>query len=468
MEYPIVDEETPLLTESSVKAVKRTPLPKFQLLILFTVLLSEPMASSSIFPYINQLIAELDITGGDPRKVGYYAGLIESLFFATQTITVLQWGRISDRIGRKPVLLVGLAGTAVSMTFFGLSRTFWTLVMSRCLCGLLNGNVAVMKSMIGELTDSTNRPEGMVLIPVVWAIGGTIAPMIGGLLSKPHERFPSIFGSEFWKAYPYFLPSLASTIYSSFSFLIVFAFLKETLQKHRKVPSLASSSDSTVHTETDKPLPLRELLTYPVIVSGSNYVSLAFMEIFTFALLTLFMATPVQYGGLSCSPAIIGYVFGTLGAYIGLFQMFFFAKSVRRFGERKLFLAGISTFLGFSLLLPLISAIARRNGVTWVVWSLLVFMLALFAITEMCFGCIFIYITASSPGKNSLGATNGIAQTTVSIARAIGPALSTSLFAVSLEKNLLGGYAVYVISFALSSLALLLALRLPEKMWDEN
>ena len=76
------------------------------------------------------------------------------------------------------------------------------------------------------------------------------------------------------------------------------------------------------------------------------------------------------------------------------------------------------------------------------------------------------YITASAPNKRSLGATNGLAQTTVSMARAIGPALSTSLFSYSVEKNLLGGFAVYVIFAMFSCFALGLATCLPEKLWD--
>ena len=76
------------------------------------------------------------------------------------------------------------------------------------------------------------------------------------------------------------------------------------------------------------------------------------------------------------------------------------------------------------------------------------------------------FIIASAPNKRSLGATNGLSQTTVSIARAIGPALSTSLFSYSVEKNLLKGYAVYVIFATLSCFALRLATRLPEKVWD--
>jgi MFS family permease len=77
------------------------------------------------------------------------------------------------------------------------------------------------------------------------------------------------------------------------------------------------------------------------------------------------------------------------------------------------------------------------------------------------------YVTASAPNKHSLGATNGLSQTSVSIARAIGPALATSLYSVSVEHNLLGGYAVYVILFILSCLGILLALRLPDQVWPE-
>ncbi|KIJ19629.1 hypothetical protein PAXINDRAFT_51071, partial [Paxillus involutus ATCC 200175] len=96
------------------------PLPKIQIMTI---------ASQSILPYINQLASELDIVGGDSRKVGYYAGLIESLFFVTQALTVLQWIRVSDRVGRKPVLLLGTFGLCLSMLYFGLSRTFWGLVL---------------------------------------------------------------------------------------------------------------------------------------------------------------------------------------------------------------------------------------------------------------------------------------------------------------------------------------------------
>lgn len=110
--------------------------------------------------YRLQLVRELDITGGDEGKVGYYAGLIVSdlllksflrshsdsiamqvsLFFATESITVMWWSRLSDHIGRKPVLLTGLFGLCISMIFFGLSKTFWAVVVRYATCVNNNEN----------------------------------------------------------------------------------------------------------------------------------------------------------------------------------------------------------------------------------------------------------------------------------------------------------------------------------------
>lgn len=98
----------------------------------------------------------------------------ESTFFLVETLFVLQWGRLSDKIGRKPVVLIGLLGLALSMLFFGLSRTFPALVASRSLVGLLNGNVGVLKSMLGEITDDTNVAQGFAFLPIVWSTGATI------------------------------------------------------------------------------------------------------------------------------------------------------------------------------------------------------------------------------------------------------------------------------------------------------
>ncbi|KAJ7284450.1 major facilitator superfamily domain-containing protein [Mycena rebaudengoi] len=470
-----ITEDTTLLPKSKQNAP--TPLPKLQLTVLMLIQICEPLASHSIYPYINRLVSELDITGGDERKVGYYAGLVnriqESLFFVTEAMTVLQWSRASDHIGRKPILLIGLFGTALSMICFGLSRTFWALVISRCLTGLLNGNIGVMKSALGDLTDRSNRAQAFAYLPVVWATGASLGPLIGGQLARPYDRHWPLFTGTFWRDYPYFLPCVATGSFAFISCFVALALFKETVPRRtRKTQPLsegdsyASSSSSPTRRRPDGPRPLRELLIFPVIISVSNYVTLAFLNTTLGALLPLFLAMPIEIGGLGLPPATIGLILAAYGTATGLLQIFFFAKLVRRFGERRVFINGLSTCLPIFALFPVISFVAQRWGLSVFVWILIGCVVELATLMESSFGAIFMFVTSSAP-TNSRGTANGLAQTSVSVARAIGPALSTSLFSLSVQHNILGGYAVYAVFIVISAFALVLAGHLPAEMWEE-
>jgi MFS family permease len=97
-----------------------------------------------------------------------------STFFLVETLFVLQWGRLSDRIGRKPVVLVGLLGLTLSTLSVALSRTFLALVASRCLVGLLDGNIGVYRAILGEITDDTNVAAGFAFLPLFYSAGLSI------------------------------------------------------------------------------------------------------------------------------------------------------------------------------------------------------------------------------------------------------------------------------------------------------
>ncbi|CAK5278600.1 unnamed protein product [Mycena citricolor] len=453
-------ENTPLL------APKHTPLPKFQLFILLWVQLAEPLASQVIYPFVNKLVGELPITGGDPEKIGYYAGLIESLFFVTEAFTVLHWSRLSDRIGRKPVLLVGLFGLTFSMISFGMSKSYWAIVVSRCLAGLLNGNVGVIKSMMGELGEG-NIAQAMALMPVTWATGATIGPMIGGLLANPYENYPNTFGKfEFWKTYPYALPCFVIAFYCIFSWALAFFFLQEASSTSATVkPRRAGTSDGAAVEHKD--LPLRELLTPRVITAVSNYSLLALLDIALRALQPLFYTMPITLGGLGFTPAVVGLCLGAFGLFSGIYQATAFSSVYDRFGTKNVFVAAMGTFVPMFLLFPLMNLSALRadrvDGLTWVQ---LVLQMVLYIIMDMGFSCAFIYVRAAAPNQHSLGATNGIAQTCISVVRAIGPVASTSLFSLSLEKNILGGSFVYLVMVVLSALALGATAYLPKTLWE--
>jgi MFS family permease len=89
------------------------------------------------------------------------------------------WGVIADKYGRRPALLLGLLGTALSAILFGLAPTFMIAVIARFMWGFLNGNIGVSKTYVAEILDDTNTPRGMAVFGVIGGVGRTIGPVIG-------------------------------------------------------------------------------------------------------------------------------------------------------------------------------------------------------------------------------------------------------------------------------------------------
>ena len=98
----------------------------------------EPIAFMSIFPYVYYMISSFHITN-DEKQISLYAGMVTSAFAFAEFSTGVLWGRLSDKVGRKPILLMGLAGTGISMIAFGFSPNLTTALIARALGGLLNG-----------------------------------------------------------------------------------------------------------------------------------------------------------------------------------------------------------------------------------------------------------------------------------------------------------------------------------------
>ncbi|PFH47258.1 hypothetical protein AMATHDRAFT_152581 [Amanita thiersii Skay4041] len=468
------DEETPLLPQQQAKK-KPTPLPWFQLSILLCLHLASPFVSQVIYPFAPELIRSLGITNGDRKKVGFYVGMMQSIFYIAQALTMLHWSRISDRVGRKPIILAGLAGLSLSMYCFGLSTTFWGLVISRSLSGALNGNLSVIKSMMTELTDSTNIARAYTYIPIASSTGSTLGPIIGGSLSRPAEQFPILFGNnEFLKKYPYFLPCAVPATYAVVAWLVTFAFLKETV-KHpvpvlqyfglRKQPETQTTERQNIP-DDEKPLPLRSLLTRKVILAAGNYASLSLIDIAYRAVQPVFFSTPIEDGGLSLSPLQIGKIMSTYGVLNGIFQICFFARIHDRWGSKKTFIVGVAAMLPVFGAFPVINYLARVNGYGLSVWIVVGLQVLLSILVSMSYGAVFIFIAGASPNRASLGATNGLSQTTVSVMRAIGPATANSLFSLSIDKGYMGGNLVYYVLMSIVVASLYFASLLPSNVWE--
>jgi MFS family permease len=128
--------------------VQSYPWPKNSHLIAI-VRLAEPIALTSIFPYAWALVKKFEV--GDEKNASFYAGLLISSFALAEAMTGMFWGGLSDRIGRKPVLLVGCTGTLLSLLMVGFSANIWVALVGRAIGGFLNGNIGVIQTMVGEL-----------------------------------------------------------------------------------------------------------------------------------------------------------------------------------------------------------------------------------------------------------------------------------------------------------------------------
>jgi predicted MFS family arabinose efflux permease len=125
------------------------PFPLNQILILCYASVVEPIAYFIIFPYISEMVER--VGGEETENVGYWVGTIESSFSLVQMLFTIFYGRLADRLGRKPVMVFSIAGIGVASALFGLSTTLWQMVAFRCLAGLFSGSSVTIRAMLSEI-----------------------------------------------------------------------------------------------------------------------------------------------------------------------------------------------------------------------------------------------------------------------------------------------------------------------------
>ena len=227
--------------------VKWKDLPhKDQLIILVLARLAEPLVQTSLQAYMFYQLKSFNTSLSD-ATVASQAGILQASFSAAQTLTGVFWGRIADTYGRKTVLLLGSLGTIVSCLGFGLSRNFAFALIFRALGGLVNGNIAVMRTMVSEIIkEKKYQARAFLLMPMCYNIGVIIGPVMGGILADPAGSYPSLFGRDSvfggqagvrWMFYwPYLTPNLMSAVVVSLSLLTIFFGLDETLSDVKDQP----------------------------------------------------------------------------------------------------------------------------------------------------------------------------------------------------------------------------------------
>ncbi|RMZ88598.1 hypothetical protein DV736_g4179, partial [Chaetothyriales sp. CBS 134916] len=198
----------------------------------------------SIFPYAYQMVESFELTDSE-NQTSMYAGMLITAFAFAEFSTGMLWGRVSDALGRKPVLIMGLIGTTISMVSFGFSTSLQAAILSRALGGLLNGNVGVLQTTVAELvTKKEHQPRAYSIMPFVWCLGSIIGPAMGGALAMPCESYPWLFPKgTLFDEYPFLLPNLVCVVILAFGICTGLLFLEEThpQKKHRRDIGLETS-----------------------------------------------------------------------------------------------------------------------------------------------------------------------------------------------------------------------------------
>lgn len=209
-----------------------TPLPRKQLAILAVIALAEQTALNSISPYLPEMASTFpEVQDG---QVGLYVGLIASSFALAQFATNFAWGLLSDRVGRKPIVLLGTFLTAFCFVAFGFCRTLWQAVLVQALMGLVNGNQGVISTCLGEITDRSNQSRAFTYLPVIYGLGGITGPIVGGLLVMKTIPF-----TQKENPYPYLGPNLLSAAVLAIDGILTIFFLEESLDEAREMPPLS-------------------------------------------------------------------------------------------------------------------------------------------------------------------------------------------------------------------------------------
>ncbi|EGF99274.1 uncharacterized protein MELLADRAFT_94771 [Melampsora larici-populina 98AG31] len=462
-ESSIADERSPLVAtppNSHVTLYKsRTPLPVRQLFVLCIMRLTEPISYTLIFPFINRMLEDMKVSP-DSKQIGYYAGVIESLFAIAQMCTAVFWGRLSDHVGRKPVMLFGLFGMAISVISFGLQSTYTGLIISRFVAGMMNGNIGIIQSIVAEITDATNYADAVAYLPLCYAIGSILGPIIGGFLALPAEKYPDLFGSsDLMIKHPYFLPCFMGGLLNLLAIGLGIFFLEETLPSKRKLVSrvqgqgLQQDEMSATLTETsqDKPPKIASLCTYPIMITMLTFIIMHLQNVAWNAVIPLYAYTvlsDIVNGGLGMSLEQIGSVLSVGGFGIIIVQLLIFPPLQRRIGVVSVLKCTITCFTLSYLCVPFVTWSTHLESSTpGKRIAYMVMIMILRSPGSMCYVSIMMITKLLSPSAAALGTLNGMQQTCSAFAQVIGPILGSSLFAMGISSgnSLIGGNLVWII-----------------------
>ena len=425
----------PLASTSADQATSAAPAHRGALLIVFLTVFIDLLGFGIVLPVMpRQAEPYLTALGLSPIAIGATIGILFSVFSLMQFIFSPMWGRISDSIGRRPMLLLSLLGSVIFYALYGYAVTFPAdraatalalMFLSRVGAGIAGASVGTAAAVIADCTTPENRARGMALIGIAFGAGFTLGPLI------------AYFGLALFKQQPWGVGALASML-SFIALLIAIFVFKETRRPGARAAKEFPSMSRTA-----------AVLGMPRV---GTLVLIYFLTIFSFANFEATLARLTE-SAFSMSDDGNFLVF----AFIGLMLMLaggFYRPLAKRLPETRLLATGITLMIlglgGVGLVAWAVHGGAAANG-----WPLDKLFYAAAALAVAGFAFVNPSVSAlisKSADADRQGEVLGVNQSFASLGRILGPFVGSMLFAMNATHTLPYVAAVAVLAFVVSLL----------------
>jgi MFS transporter, DHA1 family, tetracycline resistance protein len=366
----------------------------------------------------------------------FQVGLLQASYSLMQFLFAPLWGRVSDRVGRRPILLMSIFGGCISYAAFAFADALWILFAARIFQGIFGANLSTAQAYIADITTPENRSKGMGLIGAAFGLGFIFGPALGAFFSQMGPSVGTLLGLGTGGAFGIGFPALIASLLCLTNFSLALFNLPESLPPEKRAAIKTRESRWTSFTR----MVVRPEAAWLIAVFFISSLAIAMME----ATLALFAESRVGYGIRET---------GTLFAFIGLVMAFtqgyLIRKLLPKWGERKMIVIGPTvTALG-------LYAIGASVGTI-----------------GLGFGCVLLALGSgiSNPaimGGVSLvtdpkeqGAVMGVTQSLASLARIMGPVSGGWLF--SYFSPSMPYYAAGIITLIAMIISRMHASKLPE------
>ncbi|MEK7486431.1 MAG: ferrochelatase [Planctomycetota bacterium] len=449
---PEVKMQSPPLSDSAKQCLK----------IMFLTLFLDLVGFSIIFPLFPELLkyyvekdpqnfflktmlnAVVSLTGTPGNTsadhlahIVLFGGILGAIYSFLQFLAAPFWGALSDKIGRRPVLLISLVGLASSYGLWFFSGSFTLLILARFIGGIMGGNISTATAVVADITPRESRSRGMAIIGIAFALGFIIGPAFGGILSQINllRYFP---GWEVYGVNPFSMPALIALVLSLFNFFWIYRKFNETLPPEKRGQQLSDRKANPL--QLFKPFPFKG-------VNQTNLSNFLFITAFSGMEFTL---TFLAFERLHYTSLQNGFMFIFIGFLIAIVQGGIVRRKAAQVGERKMALMGLITLVPGLILI----ALTRNN---WILYSGLFFLAVGSSLTIPCLtSLVSIYTPAEHQGK-----TIGIFRSLGALGRVLGPILASVIF------WRFGSQWPYFIGSAFLLIPILMVSRLPKPLPDE-